>query len=133
ESSIVVATIKDRKLATTKLHTNFRLSKSAGSYLALVRPDGLTIEHAYNGYPQQVQDIASGLVVSTQRQTRVQEGAAGKAKAPLSAADMPTTAPGWFGIGFDDSTWQSGQTGFGYDTAGLYGSLSWSRGHTSSA
>ena len=120
---IVFASNKNRKLDATKLHTNFRLAKNAGSYLALVRPDGLTIEHAYNSYPQQVQDIAYGLVVATQLQTLVPEGAAGKAKVPLSPADMPTLAPGWHRVGFDDSTWQSGQTGFGYDTAGLYGSL----------
>jgi hypothetical protein len=119
---IIFASNKDRKLATTKLHTNFKLTKSAGGYLALVRPDGLTIEHQYNGYPQQVQDIAYGLV-APQFQTLVPAGAMGKAKVPLSAADMPTQAPAWYDVGFDASSWQSGQTGFGYDTAGLYGSL----------
>jgi len=119
---VIFASSKDRKLATTKLHTNFKLSKNAGSYLALVRPDGLTVEHEYDGYPQQVQDIAYGLV-APQFQTLVPAGTMGKAKVPLSAADMPTQAPGWYDLGFDDSSWQSGQTGFGYDTAGLYGSL----------
>jgi hypothetical protein len=110
----------ERKLDAAKLHTNFKLSKSAGSYLALVRPDGLTVEHAYNGYPQQVQDIAYGLVAQTQWQTLIAPGADGKAKVPLSAADMPV---GWNTASFDDSSWQSGQTGFGYDTLNGYGSL----------
>jgi hypothetical protein len=34
------------------LHTNFELSKG-GEYLALVRPDGQWVEHAYNVYPPQ--------------------------------------------------------------------------------
>ena len=42
-------------------HTNFRLS-SAGDYLALVQPDGLTIEHAYGpSYPRQVGDVSYGI------------------------------------------------------------------------
>jgi hypothetical protein len=35
-----------------KLHTNFALSQE-GEYLALVRPDGLWVEHAYDSYPTQ--------------------------------------------------------------------------------
>ena len=120
---LVFASNKDRKLAVTKLHTNFRLSKNAGSYLALVRSDGLTIEHVYNGYPQQVQDIAYGLPALTSTVAYIAAGAAGKAKVPLSAADMPTTAPAWNSIAYDDSAWQAGATGFGYDTVGSYGSL----------
>ena len=120
---LVFASKKDRKLALTKLHTNFKLSNSAGSYLALVRPDGLTIEHAYNGYPQQVQDISYGLPSLVSTQSFIAVGAAGKAKVPASAADMPTGAAGWNSIAYNDSAWQAGATGFGYDTTGSYGSL----------
>ena len=115
----VWASDKNRKANSTRLHTNFKLNTS-GEHLALVRPDGITIEHGYLPYPQQFQDIAYGLV-GTQWQTLVPEGAAGKALVPLSAADMVT---GWNGNGaFDDSTWTSGASGFGYDTSGTYGSL----------
>lgn len=120
---LIYASGKNRKLLANRLHTSFKLSKSAGSYLALVRPDGLTVEHAYANYPQQVQDIAYGLPPQTAFQTLVAPGAPGKAKVPLSAADMPA---GWNGnAAFDDSTWQAGATGFGYDTAGTinYGDL----------
>jgi hypothetical protein len=118
---LIYASGKDRKLLANRLHTSFKISKSAGSYLALVQPDGLTIEYAYSSYPQQVQDIAYGLPTQTEYQPLVVPGANGKAKVPTSAADMPT---GWNGNGvFDDSTWQAGTTGFGYDTAGTYGSL----------
>ena len=42
-------------------HTNFKLS-SSGDYLALVQPDGVTIEHAYGpSYPRQVADVSYGI------------------------------------------------------------------------
>ena len=42
-------------------HTNFKLS-SSGDYLALVQPDGVTIEHAYGpSYPRQVGDASYGI------------------------------------------------------------------------
>ena len=113
---VIYASNKNRRLDATKLHTNFKLAKNAGSYLALVRANGLTVEHAYNGYPQQVQDIAYGIVVQTQLMTLLPAGAAGKALVPLSATDL---AAGWnISATFDDSAWQSGQAGFGYDTTG---------------
>ena len=118
---IVFASNKNRRLDVTKLHTNFKLAKNAGSYLALVRADGLTIAHAYNGYPQQVQDISYGITIVTQSQTLVAANATGRAKVPLSAADMAT---GWNSSPtFDDGAWQSGQSGFGYDTTGSISSL----------
>jgi hypothetical protein len=118
---VVFASGKDRKVLANRLHTNFKLSKNAGSDLLLVRPDGLTIEHQYMNYPQQVQDIAYGLPTQSEFQPLVAPGTAGKAKVPLSAADMPA---GWNGNGaFDDSAWQPGNAGFGYDTAGTYGDL----------
>ncbi|HEV7869060.1 MAG TPA: CotH kinase family protein, partial [Chthoniobacteraceae bacterium] len=118
---LVYASAKDRKLAIAKLHTNFRLDKG-GEYLGLVRPDGLTVEHAYGPvYPVQVQDIAYGLAAQVNWQPLLPEGAAGKAKVPLSAADL---AAGWnSNPGFDDTTWQQGQSGFGYDTMNTYGAL----------
>ncbi|HET6409207.1 MAG TPA: lamin tail domain-containing protein [Chthoniobacteraceae bacterium] len=118
---LIYASSKDRKLLANRLHTNFKLSKPAGGYLALVQPDGLAIQHAYASYPQQIQDIAYGLPLQTQFQALVNAGASGKAKVPLDAAGMPA---GWNGNGaFDDSTWLVGTSGFGYDTAGTYGAL----------
>ena len=120
---LIFADNKNRKLDVTKLHTNFKLAKNAGSYLALVRGDGLTVEHGYNGYPQQVQDIAYGVIVTTTLQTLLPEGAPGVAKVPVSMAEMPTGAAGWHSINYDDSGWQAGSSGFGYDTTGLQSAL----------
>ena len=121
---VVFASNKNRKLYVNKLHTNFKLSNNAGSYLAIVQPDGLTIAHSYT-YPQQVQDISYGIPTTTSWQTLVAAGANGKAKVPQSSADYTADlAAGWnSNPAFNDSGWQSGQTGFGYDTTGSYGTL----------
>jgi hypothetical protein len=118
ERRLIRASGKDRKVAADRLHTNFKL-ESSGGYVALVQPDGLTVEHSYN-YPQQVQDISYG-IPTPPWQAVVPAGAAGKAKVPLSAGDM---GAGWNSDPvYDDSTWQPGQSGFGYDTSGSYGAL----------
>ncbi len=49
----VWASGKNRKASATRLHANFKLS-SEGEFLALVRPDGVTIEDGYTpAYPPQ--------------------------------------------------------------------------------
>lgn len=42
------------------LHTNFKLSKSPGSFLALVYSDGATIISSFANYPQQYDDVSYG-------------------------------------------------------------------------
>ncbi|MDG2125810.1 MAG: CotH kinase family protein, partial [Verrucomicrobiales bacterium] len=60
---VVFASDKNRTPVGGELHTNFKLS-SAGEYLALVAPDGIT--HAYQPtFPPQVPDISFGLDPST--------------------------------------------------------------------
>lgn len=55
---VVFASGKDRSNAGSELHLNFKLSAS-GEYLALVRPDGVTVEDEEGpSYPQQVTDIS---------------------------------------------------------------------------
>ena len=59
---VVFASDKDRNLAGQELHTNFKL-KASGEYLALVRPDGVTVEHQYTPeYPTQYTDVSFGIV-----------------------------------------------------------------------
>ena len=58
---VVFASDKDRTDPLGELHTNFKL-RGEGEYLALVRPDGTTVEHAYAPeYPPQFGDISYGL------------------------------------------------------------------------
>ncbi|MDA1264798.1 MAG: CotH kinase family protein [Planctomycetota bacterium] len=58
---VVFASGKDRADAAAELHTNFKLGKE-GEYLALVRPDGATVEHAYQpSFPPQYTNVSYGL------------------------------------------------------------------------
>ena len=48
-------------------HTNFELSLN-GEYLALVRPDGYTVEHEYNDYPRQRGLVSYGVAARADSQ-----------------------------------------------------------------
>jgi hypothetical protein len=117
---IVFASGKDRRDADWQLHTNFQL-RAGGEFLALVRPDGLTIEQAYDEYPPQFADISYGLsggTGSTRLDTiLVPEFTAATALIPSDGS----LGLSWTEPGFDDSGWLSGVTGVGYDYAGLIG------------
>ncbi len=59
---VVFASGSDRRVPGTRLHTGFQLSAN-GEYLALVRPDGVTIASEWKpGYPVQVPDVSFGIV-----------------------------------------------------------------------
>jgi hypothetical protein len=58
---VVFASDKNRAVTGAELHTNFKLG-SGGEYLAIVRSDGVTIEHAYApSFPAQTTDVSWGL------------------------------------------------------------------------
>ena len=58
---VVFASGKDRSDAAGELHTSFKLGKD-GEYLALVRPDGVTVAHEYAPeYPPQYTNVSYGL------------------------------------------------------------------------
>jgi len=60
EYLVVFASGKDRAVAGSELHTNFKLS-AGGEYLALVRPDA-SIAHAFAPeFPEQEADVSYGL------------------------------------------------------------------------
>lgn len=57
---IVFASAKDRRVPGSRLHTSFSLT-AGGEYLALVKPDGVTVASEYSpSYPQQVPDVSYG-------------------------------------------------------------------------
>ena len=106
---VVFASGKDLRNPNTNLHTNFKLSAS-GEYLALVRPDGITVEHDYPpGFPRQREDISYGLAMGT--------------AALLDEEDrIRYLVPGDNGLGdswtrpdFDDSSWPQGRREAGFD------------------
>ena len=58
---VVFASDKDRAVAGSELHLNFKLA-SGGDYLALVRPDGTTIDSEFSPlFPQQVAGFSYGV------------------------------------------------------------------------
>jgi hypothetical protein len=117
---VVFASGKDRHDTDGQLHTNFQL-RADGEFLALVRPDGLTIEQAYDEYPPQFAGISYGLsggTGSTRTDTiLVPEFADAKALIPSNGS----LGSSWTQPEFNDSDWLSGVTGVGYDYAGLIG------------
>jgi hypothetical protein len=117
---VIFASGKNRRDPDSELHTNFQL-KSSGEFLALVRPDGVTIEYSYSQYPRQFVDISYGLGggtgSTTTETTLIPEFTAAKALIPTDGS----LGLSWTQTGFNDSAWLSGTTGVGYDYAGLVG------------
>ncbi|MCA9441481.1 MAG: lamin tail domain-containing protein, partial [Candidatus Omnitrophica bacterium] len=59
---LVFASDKDRAVAGSELHLNFKLT-SQGEYLGLIEPDGMTVAHEYApAFPEQYEDVSYGLV-----------------------------------------------------------------------
>jgi len=106
---IVFASGKDRTDPAGELHTNFRLSAS-GEYLALVRPDGMTVEYEYEPYfPEQHRDVSYG--VSPKVSILTPRGAAAAVRVPTDGS----AGSAWTLPEYDDSSWTTGPTGIGYD------------------
>ena len=115
---IVFASGKDRAVAGQQLHTSFQLD-SAGEYLALVKPDGVTVAHAYApAYPPQVNGVSYGVEVTAAAFTFITNGAPVKWCVPLNAAAMPAN---WPATNFTDAAWSSGLTGVGFSSGAFAG------------
>ncbi len=84
---LVWASDKNRTNALAPLHTNFKLGKDAGGYLALVSP-GLSVVSAFAGHPVQYSDISYGRDV-------VDPDVLGYFTVPSPGAQNPVT-----GVGF---------------------------------
>ena len=111
---IVFASAKDRRVAGTNLHTNFKLS-AGGEYLALVRPDGTNIATQFAPvFPPQVDDISYGLPVSALTVPVLTPGAAGKFLVPLDDA----LGTSWIFPAFNAAAWSNVTTGVGFDVSG---------------
>lgn len=109
---VVFASGKDRRLTDgSPLHTNFKLSGD-GEYLALVKPDGESLNSVFSpAYPPQRVDIAYGTGRQSELLTAITEGADCRWHVPASATEITD----WNTIAFDDTSWNSGQTGIGFD------------------
>jgi len=110
EFMVVFASEKNRRDPdpNKRLHTDFNLNKD-GDYLALVRPDGITIVSEYAPtYPDQFSDISYGL--AQYAEVLVASQADASYYVP-TASDAQTD---WTTVGFDDSGWDTAKTGLGF-------------------
>jgi hypothetical protein len=108
---VVFASGKDRRDPQGELHTNFSLS-AGGEYLALVDSDGSTpLSQFASEFPRQFYGVAygTGTNAATESETLVPWPTAGSWIVPSS--DLGDS---WQLPGFDDSGWNSAQTGIGY-------------------
>jgi hypothetical protein len=116
---VIFASGKDRSDPTAELHANFSLD-AAGEYLALVRPDGTTVEQAFAPvYPPQKDDFSYGLTQTIA--SLVDSAHAASARVPADGSLGLT----WTAAAFDDSAWAGGATpvGFNARTRAVAGAL----------
>ena len=108
---VVFASGRDLRDPQAKLHTNFGLSKD-GDYLALVKPGAETqdIVSEYD-FARQLEDVSYGVLYEVQGQTDlVKKGDDATYLIPADGA----LGLSWIQNGFDDGTWNTGTTGFGF-------------------
>ncbi len=109
---LVFASGKDRAVAGSQLHTNFRLDKG-GEFLGLVAPGGVEPIHAYApAYPAQRTGISYGF---SQRAAQVSYVSTGNS-ARFTVPSDGRIGPEWRVLGFDDSGWMQAETGVGFAT-----------------
>ncbi len=107
---VIFASGKDRSDPAGEPHANFRIQSDAGGYLALVKPDGVTITTVFKNYPKQFADTAVGLGFDTATPlTFLVAGAQAKWHVPTGPV------AGWTETKFNDAAWSAGATGIGYD------------------
>lgn len=108
---VVFASNKNRRNPANPLHTNFKLSAS-GEYLALVKPDKVTIAWEYAPtFPPQLQNISYGVTpLQGDPTVLVATGTAGNYLIPTATPPTPWKLPSFV----PGSGWESGSTGIGY-------------------
>jgi hypothetical protein len=106
---VVFSSGKDRRVAGAPLHTSFGLSRD-GEYLALVKPDGQTVASEHSpSYPPQYPDISYGTGQSAIL-------AASNAPVRIRTPDDDSLGLAWTNPTFNDSSWNPGTNGVGYET-----------------
>lgn len=114
---LVWASGRDRRIPGAPLHTNFRLAQS-GEEIYLVKPDR-TIVHGFAFGPQAT-DRSFGLNAEILESTKLlASGAAARYLVPTTNGFSHTNAAAanrWTSTVFNDATWTTGNTGFGFDT-----------------
>jgi hypothetical protein len=111
QHQLVFASGKNRAVAGQELHTNFQLS-GEGESLKLLMPDGVTVVHAFDPYPAQVDNVSYGLSLGLANvEPLVDETMDAWAHVPTDDSVDAT----WTQTGFDHSGWLEGQTAVGFE------------------
>src|SRR2546423_4178563 len=109
---VVFASGTNRAVLGQPLHADFSL-KASGEYLALLKPDASVATEFAPTFPQQFPDISYGLGQDVTTNTLVASGAPAQVLIPTGG----TLGSTWTQTGFNASSWVSGATGVGYETA----------------
>jgi len=113
ERLVVFASGKDRAVAGSELHTNFRL-KAQGEYLGLVEPDGQTVAFDFGTrYPPQITDVSYGIPQAVEALALHVPGDTARMLVPRNGS----LGTDWTTAGFDASAWSDVVTGIGYGSS----------------
>lgn len=113
---VVFASNRDVLDPAGNLHTNFTLDAD-GEYLALVAPDSTTLLTEFGpSYPVQFEDQSYGgsPFGTSLTESFVAEGGSAQYHVPADGSLGST----WQAAGFDDSAWNNGTNGLGWETTG---------------
>ncbi len=105
---LVYASGKDRRDPGAALHTNFKLSRK-GDKILLVAADGETVLNRVQ-FKKQNCDTSQGYSQAFQESTLLAADAEGSFLVPRESKQLD-----WKELGFNNSTWQKGRGGFGFD------------------
>lgn len=108
---VIFASSKDRRDPQQELHTNFSLS-AGGEYLALIDTDGSSPLSQFSPeYPRQFFGVAYGTGTNAATETETFIPWPTQATWIVPSSDIGNS---WQLSGFDDSGWNTAQTGIGY-------------------
>ena len=110
---LIFASGKNRAVAGAPLHTSFNLSAS-GEYLALVKPDGVTIASAFSPeFPEQQKDISYGIGQKITTNVFLSSTSGARFLVPTDG----TVDGNWMLSSFSDSDWTTATASIGYETS----------------
>jgi hypothetical protein len=112
ENIVVFASGKNRRIAGSPLHTDFKLAATAG-FLGLTDPNGTIVFNYGAQYPEQAPDVSFGVVWEENRFSILDTNAPSRFFVPVD----DFLATGWTALEFPADTWQTATGGVGYDSS----------------
>ena len=101
---VVFASGKDKAVAGSELHTDFKLDADDVEDVALVAPNGSTVAYKYAPYAKQLTNISYG--VAQYARTLVASGATASYYVPA----IEDAGADWTAVDFNDSDWDTART-----------------------